>query len=97
MNTQALNQIAAPAANLGLTNMRIEITVYDANPNMTGDCAWRDTFSGMLNRDYKISAAAKRRIAAAARKCGEYCKGDRLWLIARDEDGGIDDETTICI
>jgi hypothetical protein len=72
----------------------IEISVYDGNPATSGPCAWPDTFSGELT-DGKISASAERKILTQARKCGEYSKGDRLWLIARDEDGINVAETTI--
>ena len=75
-------------------NMKIQITVYDGNPATSGPCAWPDTFSGKLT-DGKISSSAERKILARARQCGEYSKGDRLWLIARDGEGINIAETTI--
>ena len=72
----------------------IEITVYDGNPAESGPTDWPDTFSGKLT-DGEISASAERKILAQARKCGQYSQGDRLWLIARDEDGIEVAETTI--
>lgn len=61
------------------------ITVYDGNPSR-GPGAWPDTYRGKLIGG-EVSARAKRRILRDARKCREYQRGDKLWLIARDSDG----------
>ena len=74
--------------------MKIEITIYDCNPAQSGPCAWPDTFSGRLIGG-AISAAAERKIRSAAKACGGYKTGDRLWLIARDEEGFNLVESTI--
>ena len=70
-----------------MENKTIEVTVYDANPSQSGPSAWPETYTAKIV-DGRISAGCRARIARDARKCGgEYNKGDRLWLIARDANG----------
>lgn len=59
------------------------ITVYDECPATSGPCAWPQTFNCRAG----ITAHAKRRIRKQAKACGEYTRGDSLWLICRDDDG----------
>ena len=74
--------------------MKTQISVYDANPSQHCCSRWPNELIGVV-KEGRISESAKRRIASKARRCGEYEAGDRLWMIARDQDGIIAAESVI--
>jgi len=74
------------------------LTVYDGHPNESGDCAWGDPWRGREVRGRAPDSVMRRYwplIRRAARRSGEYARGDTLWAIVHADGRAHQYSTTI--